>query len=126
MEQARLIRGAFLASVAVALVGAPREPEETIVKSLLDVLTPSEPSLKSLRELSMAEADFRGCDRDGNHVYDFWTFDVAGLYQMKTLPPADAPANDRDWCHVSDFWTANVGLYGLSTDLDGAIKLIEL
>ena len=29
-----------------------------------------------------AEVDFRGNDRDWNHVNDFWTSNVAGLYTM--------------------------------------------
>jgi hypothetical protein len=34
----------------------------------------------SLKTLTSAEADFRANDRDWNHVNDFWTGDVAGLY----------------------------------------------
>lgn len=34
----------------------------------------------SLKSLASAEADFRGNDRDGNIIQDFWTRDVAGLY----------------------------------------------
>jgi prepilin-type N-terminal cleavage/methylation domain-containing protein len=37
-------------------------------------------STSSLKTLASAEADFRGNDRDGNKVQDFWTRDVAGLY----------------------------------------------
>jgi prepilin-type N-terminal cleavage/methylation domain-containing protein len=37
-------------------------------------------SSASLKTLATAEADFRANDRDGNHVTDFWTRDVAGLY----------------------------------------------
>ena len=36
----------------------------------------------SLKTLSSAEADFRANDRDWNHVNDFWTGDVKGLYTM--------------------------------------------
>jgi outer membrane lipoprotein-sorting protein len=39
----------------------------------------------SLKTLATAEADFRANDRDNNHVNDFWTGDVAGLY---TVVPA--------------------------------------
>jgi outer membrane lipoprotein-sorting protein len=39
----------------------------------------------SLKTLATAEADFRANDRDNNHVNDFWTGDVAGLY---TIVPA--------------------------------------
>ena len=34
----------------------------------------------SLKTITSAEADFRGNDRDGNKIQDFWTLDVAGLY----------------------------------------------
>jgi prepilin-type N-terminal cleavage/methylation domain-containing protein len=36
----------------------------------------------SLKTLTSAEADFRANDRDWNHVNDFWTGDVKGLYCM--------------------------------------------
>jgi general secretion pathway protein G len=37
----------------------------------------------TLKTLCSAEADFRANDRDWNHVNDFWTADVAGLYSCK-------------------------------------------
>jgi len=36
----------------------------------------------SLKTLATAEADLRSNDRDGNHVNDFWTADVEGLYTL--------------------------------------------
>jgi type II secretory pathway pseudopilin PulG len=39
-------------------------------------------SSTSLKTLTSAEADFRANDRDWNHVNDFWTADVKGLYTM--------------------------------------------
>jgi prepilin-type N-terminal cleavage/methylation domain-containing protein len=36
----------------------------------------------SLKTITSAEADFRANDRDWNHVNDFWTGDVKGLYTM--------------------------------------------
>jgi prepilin-type N-terminal cleavage/methylation domain-containing protein len=42
----------------------------------------------SLKTLASAEADFRGNDRDGNKIQDFWTRDVSGLYG---LCPTDTP-----------------------------------
>ncbi len=36
----------------------------------------------SLKTLTSAEADFRANDRDWNHVNDYWTGDVKGLYTM--------------------------------------------
>ena len=35
-----------------------------------------------LKTLASAEADFRGNDRDGNGVQEFWTGDVSGLYHL--------------------------------------------
>ena len=39
-------------------------------------------SAGSLKTLASAEADFRANDRDWNHVNDYWTGDVKGLYTM--------------------------------------------
>src|SRR6185436_9021815 len=36
----------------------------------------------SMKTIAVAESDFRTNDRDGNHVIDFWTADVKGLYTM--------------------------------------------
>jgi prepilin-type N-terminal cleavage/methylation domain-containing protein len=60
----------------------------------------------SLKTLCTAEADFRANDRDWNHVNDFWTYNVAGLYTMTSA--------------------AVVGNAGANTTTDPAIKLIEL
>jgi len=59
----------------------------------------------SLKTLSTAEADFRANDRDWNHVNDYWTFNVAGLYSMTSAAVVGNAAN---------------------TTTDPAIKLIEL
>ena len=48
----------------------------------------------SLKTLSSAEADFRSNDRDWNHVNDFWTANVAGLYTMTSSAIASAAPND--------------------------------
>jgi hypothetical protein len=42
-----------------------------------------------LRTLTSANADFRANDRDWNHVNDFWTGDVSGLYFVKSPPSGD-------------------------------------
>src|SRR5881394_4123001 len=47
----------------------------------------------SLKTLSSAEADFRANDRDWNHVNDFWTANVAGLYTMTSSAVTGATAN---------------------------------
>src|SRR5579885_2621219 len=58
----------------------------------------------SLKTLTSAEADFRANDRDWNHVNDFWTADVRGLYTMTS-------------CAVKG---------ALNDTTDPALKLIEL
>ena len=47
----------------------------------------------SLKTLTSAEADFRFNDRDGNGVNDFWTGDVAGLYQWGLIERGVAEAD---------------------------------
>jgi hypothetical protein len=37
----------------------------------------------SLKTIASAQADFRGNDRDGNRIRDFWRADIAGLYGLK-------------------------------------------
>jgi hypothetical protein len=59
----------------------------------------------SLKTLSSAEADFRANDRDWNHVNDFWTANVSGLYTMTSAAFKGAEANSTQ---------------------DPSIKLIEL
>jgi prepilin-type N-terminal cleavage/methylation domain-containing protein len=36
----------------------------------------------SMKTIAVAEADFKVNDRDGNHVADYWTADVKGLYTL--------------------------------------------
>jgi uncharacterized membrane protein YkoI len=53
-------------------------------------------AIVGLKGISVAEADFRSNDRDGNRVMDFWTADVYALYGMIGIagaakePPADS------------------------------------
>lgn len=157
MVQGRLIGASFLLAMSASLAAfPPSEPRGTEMRSLLDDLAPdatahaprsagiwhylvslvSSPeesercASTSLKTLAAAEIDFRGCDGGWNHVADFWTADIAGLYAMTSK---EAPANDRTGCHVNDFWTADiVGLYTLTSASgvvdpnDPTIKLIEL
>ncbi len=58
----------------------------------------------SLKTLTSAEADFRANDRDWNHINDFWTADVKGLYTLTS-------------CAVKG---------ALNDATDPAIKLIDL
>src|SRR5690242_19845524 len=60
----------------------------------------------SLKTLSTAEADFRANDRDWNHVNDFWTYNVCGLYTCTSA--------------------AVTGAANANGTQDPAIKLIEL
>jgi hypothetical protein len=50
-------------------------------------------AMLSLKTLATAEADFRANDRDGNHVNDFWTGDVAGLYTVVPEGAKDVAEN---------------------------------
>jgi hypothetical protein len=45
----------------------------------------------ALKTLTSAEADFRANDRDWNHINDFWTGDVAGLYYVRPNTPKESP-----------------------------------
>jgi hypothetical protein len=46
-----------------------------------------------LKTLSSAEADFRANDRDWNHVNDFWTANVSGLYTLTSAAVRGAEPN---------------------------------
>jgi len=50
----------------------------------------------SLKTLTSAEADFRANDRDWNHVNDFWTADVKGLYTMTSAAVSGAGGGTTD------------------------------
>lgn len=47
------------------------------------------PARLALKELALAQADFRGNDRDGDGDKNFWRADIAGLY---ALAPGGGPA----------------------------------
>jgi prepilin-type N-terminal cleavage/methylation domain-containing protein len=49
-----------------------------------------------LQALGSAEADFRANDRDWNHVNDFWTADVKGLYTMTSSAVRGNRGDRRD------------------------------
>jgi hypothetical protein len=49
-----------------------------------------------LKTLCSAEADFRGNDRDGNHVNDFWTGDVKSLYTLTSAAVPGARGDPED------------------------------
>jgi len=90
MVQSRLIRALFLLSISAALAAfPPSEPRGPELRSLLDDLAPA----PSLKDLAAAARDYRGCDGGWNVVADFWTADIAGLYEMTSK---EAPAKERD------------------------------
>lgn len=55
----------------------------------------------SLKTLATAEADFRSNDRDGNHVNDYWTGDVAGLFCIAPGEGKPDPTNAIKLIEVS-------------------------
>jgi prepilin-type N-terminal cleavage/methylation domain-containing protein len=50
----------------------------------------------SLKTLTSAEADFRANDRDWNHVNDFWTGDIKGLYTMTSAAVPGSTVSTTD------------------------------
>ena len=48
---------------------------------------------EAIHGLASAEADYRGNDRDGNGIHDFWTGDVSGLYAYGLIPREVAEAD---------------------------------
>jgi hypothetical protein len=80
--------GVFAGLVGVGILGiwltgrSPgRQPEDELV------------AFSSLKALAAAEADFRENDRDQNGVKDFWTADVASLYNERLIDRATADAD---------------------------------
>lgn len=69
----------------------------------------------SLKTLTSAEADFRANDRDWNHVNDFWTGDVKGLY---TLTSAAVSGNGNS---TTDPIIKLIELSIASADADGSL-----
>jgi RNA polymerase sigma-70 factor (ECF subfamily) len=69
---------------ATAPTPAADPREETIFRN-------EQKATACLKVLSMSEVDFRANDRDWNHINDFWTADVSGLYRVK---PAMDPAQE--------------------------------
>jgi len=50
----------------------------------------------SLKTITSAEADFRANDRDWNHVNDFWTADIKGLYTMTSAAVSGSSNSTTD------------------------------
>jgi hypothetical protein len=68
----------------------------------------------SLKTLASAEADFRGNDRDGNKIQDFWTRDVAGLYGIVPVGSTDKIMLIEIWVAGADFAAAGVSAPGVT------------
>ena len=83
MVQARLTALALLFSFALLSPDVPpAPPEEPVTEDEQWQRFSTSCSGSSLRTQTVAEADFRANDRDWDHVNDFWTVDVKGLYTM--------------------------------------------
>lgn len=50
----------------------------------------------SLKSVATAEADFRANDRDWNHVNDFWTGNLSGLYTMTSAAVVGSAGGTTD------------------------------
>ncbi len=89
-----VLRGLVMLGGAIALLAFPFY---ALLKN--DALARNERSARAaLKMLVSAEADFRGKDRDGNGIQDYWTADVAGLLAAPggpLLDPTIAAADTR-------------------------------
>jgi prepilin-type N-terminal cleavage/methylation domain-containing protein len=68
----------------------------------------------SLKTLASAEADFRGNDRDGNKIQDFWTLDVSGLYGV-------VPADSTEMIKLIDISVAGADYWHGAGTAGGAV-----
>ncbi len=103
----------FLIAGAAIIVGIPIQAPD--------------PAVDSIQTLTTAEADFRGCDRDWNHVNDFWTSNMTQLYSMTSatiqndqaiplIELSSQAADESHGCHVNDFWSSDVkGIYPMTS-----------
>jgi prepilin-type N-terminal cleavage/methylation domain-containing protein len=70
----------------------------------------------SLKTIASAEADFRGNDRDGNKIQDYWTGDVSGLYGVapvgstELIKLVEISVAGADFASVGFFPIGNTGL----------------
>ena len=76
-------------------------------------------SSASLKTLASAQADFRGNDRDGNKVQDFWTRDVAGLYGL-------VPVGSTEMIKLIEISVAGADFAAAGTAAPGAAGLEEV
>jgi hypothetical protein len=81
-SQSRPVEGAPLVDLPAPVGGSAVElpPPPTAAGGQIE---PDERrAIDTLRWIAVAEADFRGNDRDANGRNDFWTADVSGLYRL--------------------------------------------
>lgn len=70
----------------------------------------------SLKTIASAQSDFRGNDRDGNKIQDYWTGDVAGLYGIaprsstELIKLVELSVAAADFASVGFFPLGNTGL----------------
>lgn len=75
-----------------------------------------------LKCLASAQVDFRGNDRDGNGIQDFWTGDVAGLYQLGLIDKAMAMADLRPLVPLTPAPIPADGYYYVALDVDASVE----
>jgi hypothetical protein len=74
-----------------------------------------------LKTISSAQADYRGNDRDGNGVPDFWTGDVAGLATYGLIDPGVARADLRPIVPLVPRPVPFHGYFFLALDVDESV-----
>lgn len=94
MVESRLIRTALLLVLALLSRGMP---EEEALRELSE-----RAASDSLNTLSTAEADFRACDRDWNHVNDSWG-GVGFLYTMTSVAPSLPSVPPKYWMGTGEY-----------------------
>src|SRR5688572_8938469 len=72
-----------------------------------------------LKVIAVSEADFRGNDRDGNKIQDFWTRDVAGLYGV-------VPVGSTEMIQLIEISTAAADFAAAGISKPGVAGLAEV
>lgn len=78
-------------------------------------------ALGYLKTIACAEADYRGNDRDGNGVQDFWTGDVAGLAALGLVDPGVGKADLRPITRLAPRPVPFHGYYFQAMDVDESV-----
>jgi hypothetical protein len=74
----------------------------------------------TLKQLACAQADFRGNDRDGNGIEDFWTGDVAGLHALGLTDLDTAKADLRPLVRFCPSPVPKDGYFFIALEADDA------